>query len=151
MIKETATVAAINHQDITVVSELKSACSGCQQVEQCGSGQVANAFPTKKLSLTLKSELSLNIGDKVVLGLNESALLSSAWQVYFLPLLGLILAAWLGQWLVITALIPELIAITIAGLGAVLGFYLAKYLQAKKQAEIEPKILYKAINVEISD
>jgi len=55
MIEEQATVVAINDNNVTVTSDIKSACSGCQQVDNCGSGQVAKAFPQKKLSMNLIS------------------------------------------------------------------------------------------------
>ncbi|MGB1261900.1 MAG: SoxR reducing system RseC family protein [Cognaticolwellia sp.] len=144
MIEEKARVVAIDNDDITVVSNIKSACSGCQQVDNCGSGQVAKAFPQKKLSLTLKSSLPLALGDDVVLGLNESALLQSAWQVYLWPLLGLLLASWLGQWLVNNEIfVHELLAIALGIAGGFCGFILAKRQQVNSAtcAKLAPKIL----------
>ena len=144
MIEESATVVAIENDNVTVTSELKSACSGCQQVDNCGSGQIAKAFPQKQLTLTVKSTLPLNIDDKVVLGLNESALLSSAWQVYLWPLLGLLIASWSGQWLVNSGFFPhEFFAIIFGFCGGYAGFLLAKQQQSKlhKCAELAPKII----------
>ena len=105
---------------------LKSAWSGCQQVDNCGSGQIAKAFPQKKLLTQLSRRLPLNLGDNVVLGLNESALLSSAWQVYLWPLVGLIAASWLGQWMVKVVVITEIFAITFGCFGGYLGFFFSK-------------------------
>ena len=144
MIEEQATVVAIDNDNVTVTSLIKSACGGCQQVDNCGSGQVAKAFPQKKLSLTLKSSLALKLGDNVVLGLNESALLQSAWQVYLWPLLGLFLASWLGQWLVINSILPhEIFAIMLGAIGGFCGFTLAKKQQIKSTAcaKLAPKII----------
>lgn len=144
MIEERATVVAINNDEVTVTSELKSACSGCQQVDNCGSGQVAKAFPQKQLSLTLKSALSLQLGDKVVIGLNESALISSAWQVYLWPLFGLLFAAFFGQWLVSNDILGhEIFAIVFAVIGGYAGFLLAKRQQNKQNncAKLAPKII----------
>ena len=144
MIEEQATVTFIDDDNVTVTSDIKSACGGCQQVDNCGSGQVAKAFPQKKLSLTLKSPLALELGDKVVLGLNESALLQSAWQVYLWPLLGLIMASWLGQWLVINDMLGhEVFAIVFGLTGGFCGFSLAKRQQIKSASctKLAPKIL----------
>lgn len=146
MIEEQASVVAIDKDKVTVVSAIKSACSGCQQVDNCGSGQVAKAFPQKNLSLTLTSSLPLKLGDKVVLGLNESALLQSAWQVYLWPLLGLLLASWFGQYLVNNAIFShEILAIMLGSLGGYCGFILAKNQQLKSAtcAKLAPKILRK--------
>jgi len=144
MIEEQATVVAIDDDNVTVTSTIKSACSGCQQVDNCGSGQVAKAFPQKKLSLTVKSTLALELGDRVVLGLNESALLQSAWQVYLWPLLGLLLASGFGQWLVLNNILShEVFAIFLGAIGAYLGFTLAKKQQIKSAtcAKLAPKII----------
>jgi sigma-E factor negative regulatory protein RseC len=127
MIEETAIAIDIDGENITVESEIKSACSGCQQVDNCGSGQVAKAFPQHKLTLTLTTDLPLSIGDSVIIGLSEKHLLRSAWQVYVWPLMGLIIGAILGQWLVEQEVFPhELLAIILAGFGGYLGFLLAK-------------------------
>ena len=144
MIEESATVVAIAQNNITVTSELKSACSGCKQVDNCGSGQVAKAFPQKQLTLTVKSTLPVKLGDNVILGLNESALLSSAWQVYLWPLIGLILASWLGQWLLNQGVLShELFAIIFAIVGGYIGFFLAKKGQQKQEQcqKLAPKIV----------
>lgn len=144
MIEESATVVAIAQNNITVTSELKSACSGCQQVDNCGSGQVAKAFPQKQLTLTVKSTLPVKLGDNVILGLNESALLSSAWQVYLWPLIGLILASWLGQWLLNQGVLShELFAIIFTIVGGYIGFFLAKKGQQKQEQcqKLAPKIV----------
>ena len=93
---------------------------------------------------TLKSPLALELGDNVILGLNESALLQSAWQVYLWPLLGLIMASWFGQWLVINAILPhEIFAIIFGIIGGFSGFLLAKKQQIKIAMceKLAPKIL----------
>jgi sigma-E factor negative regulatory protein RseC len=144
MIEEKAIVVAVKDEMVTVTSEVKSACSGCQQVDNCGSGQVAKAFPQKKLSLTLLSKLSLNIGDVVVIGLNESQLLKTAWQVYLWPLIGLIFGAWLGQYFVVEGMFKhEVFAIVLSVITGYAGFYLARSQQNKNQncAHLAPQIL----------
>ena len=86
MIKELANVVAIEAGQVTVTSQIKSTCSGCAQVDTCGSGQIAKALPQAKLTLTLPYDISitgvsLKEGDCVVLALPEKHILSSAGQV----------------------------------------------------------------------
>lgn len=153
MIEENAVVTAVNSDNqITVRSEIKSTCSSCQQVDSCGSGQVAKAFPQKHLELQLTCHLPVSVGDKVVIGLSDKMLLSSAWQVYCWPLLGLIFSSFLGQWLFEQQILPhEIFAITLGVLGGYTGFALAKKYQQKpiiQQAlapvvvRIEPKNIF---------
>ncbi|NQZ22213.1 MAG: SoxR reducing system RseC family protein [Colwellia sp.] len=117
---------------VKVESEIKSSCSGCKQVDNCGTGQVAKAFPQKKLSLDLETSLPVKVGDTVVLGLSDKHLLLSAWQVYLWPILGLILASVLGQWFVEQQIfIHELLAILLGVFGSYVGFYLARHQQKR--------------------
>jgi len=132
MIEELAKVTAINNNNITVESTVKSSCSGCKQVDNCGSGQIAKAFPQKKLSVEITSDLPVELGDTVVIGLSEELLLKSAWQVYIWPLVGLILGAFIGQWLIEGILSShEIISIILAFSGGYLGFYYARAQQNK--------------------
>ena len=157
--EELATVTAIDNDKITVVSQIKSSCNSCSQVDACASGQVAKAIPHKKLSFTLLKPTSLenqtiNIGDCVILTLPEVDVLQSAWQVYLLPVFGLFSFSALGQWLMLEGILPhELMALSVGILGGYLGYRLAKYLQNQpaKRERLQPKILRvlpKAINVD---
>ncbi len=146
MIEEQATVIAINGQVITVESQIKSTCSSCKQVNTCGNGQVAQAIPQRKLTLELYSNLSLKVGENLVLGIPERNLLSTAWQVYSWPLLGLILGAGLGEWLFQQGILNhELFGIFLRVGGGYFGYRLAKFCIAdEKNAEaLLPKIIRK--------
>ena len=148
MIKELANVIAIEAGQVTVTSQIKSTCSGCAQVDTCGSGQIAKALPQAKLTLTLPyNETSgemLKPGDCVVLALPEKHILSSAGQVYLLPLLGLITFSALGQWLLKQQILPhELYALGLGITGGYLGYRLAKFQQkqGKHSEKLQPKII----------
>lgn len=169
MIEENATVVSIDSAEnesadrtvkskVTVESQIKSSCSGCKQVDNCGSGQVAKAFPQPKLSLELETNLPVKIGDTVVLGLSDKHLLLTAWQVYLWPLLGLVIASSLGQWFVENEMFAhELLAIALGAFGGYIGFSLAKYQQKRGKYcnLLIPRILrinHSSINiVEITD
>lgn len=136
MIEETAVVVEVNGDLVTVESEIKSACSSCQQVSSCGSGQVAKAFPSKKVQYHIASDKPLSVGDRVVIGLSESLILSAAWQVYLLPLFGLILGGTLGQLILVEQLgLHELIGLTLSVLGGFAGFKFAKRMQCQQGNE----------------
>jgi sigma-E factor negative regulatory protein RseC len=147
--EELATVTSNDNGLITVVSQVKSTCNSCSQVDSCASGQVAKAIPHKRLSFTLSLPKSLenhkvSVGDCVVLTVPEIDVLQSAWQVYLLPVFGLFSFSALGQWLVQeNILVHELIGLAIGILGGYLGYRLAKHLQSNpnKQNNLQPKIL----------
>lgn len=147
--EELATVTANENGKITVVSQIKSSCNSCSQVDTCSSGQIAKAIPHKQLSFTLSTPESLgsqsiNVGDCVVITVPEIDVLQSAWQVYLLPIFGLFSFSALGQWLVQEKILAhELIALAIGVLGGYLGYRLAKHLQNKPniRKRLQPEIL----------
>ena len=149
MIKELANVVSIGIGQVTVTSQIKSSCSGCAQVDTCGSGQVAKSLPQAKLTLTLPYDINslgreLKEGDCVVLAIPEKHVLSSAGQVYLLPLAGLISFSALGQWLYKLQILPhELIALAFGLTGGYLGYRLAKFNQklGKQSTNLQPKII----------
>lgn len=151
--EELAEVVAIDGTQMTLVSQVKSSCNSCTQVDSCASGQIAKAIPHKKLSFTLAypqslashlSDTSINIGDCVVLMLPEVDVLRSAWQVYLSPLVGLFTFSAVGQLLLNhQVLTHELQALLIGVLGGYLGYRLAKYWQNKPDeiAKLQPEII----------
>lgn len=149
MIKELANVVAIGVGEITVTSQIKSSCGGCAQVDTCGSGQVAKALPQAKLTLTLPYDTNaqkntLKLGDSVMLALPEKHVLSSAGQVYLLPLFGLITGSAIGQWLLKQQVFShELFALALGVAGGYLGYRFAKFQQkqGKKSACLQPEII----------
>lgn len=149
MIKELANVVAIESGRITVTSQIKSTCSSCAQVDSCGSGQVAKALPQARLTLTLPYDenafsKTLNVGDSVVLALPEKHMLSSAAQVYLMPIFGLISFSAFGQWLVNQQIFPhELLGLMLGLAGGYLGYRLAKFFQnnGKQSINLQPKII----------
>jgi sigma-E factor negative regulatory protein RseC len=149
MIKELANVVSIDVGQVTVTSEIKSTCGSCAQIDTCGSGQIAKALPQAQLTLTLPYDIKktgrhLKEGDCVVLALPEKHVLSSAGQVYLLPLLGLITFSAIGQWLLKQQILPhELYALGLGITGGYLGYRLAKFQQKQgKQSEnLQPKII----------
>lgn len=147
--EEFATVTAINDNKITLISQVKSTCNSCSQVDSCASGQVAKAIPKKTLSFTLTKPKELdhkviNVGDCVVLTVPEIDVLQSAWQVYLLPVFGLFSFSAFSQWLLEMQVLPhELVALAIGIVGGYLGYRLAKRIQNNpgKQKSLQPQIL----------
>lgn len=145
MMKENATVIAVEGDNIIVQSTIKSTCSTCHQVDSCGSGQIAKAIPHKTLTTTLQcANQAVVVGDDVILGIPEKDILQTAWQVYVWPLIGLITFAALGQWLTLQHYLPhELLAIMLSILGGYIGFKFAQHKQIQRNNKdwLAPKLL----------
>jgi len=146
MIEERAVVTLLHEGTITVESFIKSSCSQCQQIDNCGNGQVAKALPQKKLSLTLPTNESFKVGDEVIIAIPEQFLLKSAWQVYIWPLLGLISFAGIGQYFMIQQWFNhELMVIAFSAIGGYLGASAVKYWQKYTGLadKLTPKVIQK--------
>ncbi len=152
--EELAKVIAIDGNQITLVSQVKSSCSSCSQVDTCASGQVSKAIPHKKLSFTLpfpqpistniSQSIDIHVGDCVILSLPEGDVLQSAWQVYLLPIIGLFSFSALGQLMLNQKILThELQALLLGIVGGYLGYRLAKHLQNQPSniSKLQPKIL----------
>lgn len=97
MLEERGRVIAIEPGFVRVRVERQSACSGCQARAACGSGLMQTVKPGHCHEVQAISQQALQIGDDVVLGVSEELMLRSAFLVYVLPLLVLLLGAAMGQ------------------------------------------------------
>lgn len=102
MLEERGQVIAIEQGAVRVRVNRQSACGSCQVRAACGQGLMQVMQSEHCHEVRALTDLSLQEGDYVVLGVSEDLLLRSALMVYLLPLLALIVGAVLGQQLGLT-------------------------------------------------
>ncbi|WP_371188395.1 SoxR reducing system RseC family protein [Thalassotalea maritima] len=131
LVEEIATVVHVDGALADVESLVKSSCHGCKQQDSCGSGQVAKAFPSRRLQLRVTHHYNdLRVGEEVVVGLQQNSLLSSAAIVYLLPLLFIIVAGGFAQSLMVEQWqMAEPWALLVTAISGVCGWLLARYHQ----------------------
>ena len=141
--EELATVVAIEGDHAWVECERRSACSGCQQQSNCGTGTVAKAFVMKQQRLRIALTAEVSVGQQVRLGIPQASILRGAALVYVLPLFCLLAGALLGQlWLVPLLAGGEGITILSCLLGGVIGFSLVRYFSTRlEQGAYGPRML----------
>lgn len=94
MIEEPGRVVALEPGAVWVETSRKSTCSGCSASKGCGQGLMDRlGVPERRGLIRALSDLHLQVGDSVVVGIGEDALLRGAVLVYLLPLLMLFAAA----------------------------------------------------------
>jgi len=91
MIKETATVVAIDGDTIVVEAAIKSTCNSCQSQSNCGTGVISRALAPKTQQLALTSPMPVRIGQQVTVGIPEEGILTASAWLYLLPLVVFIL------------------------------------------------------------
>lgn len=126
--EERACVVEVHADHVVVESLVKSTCSQCQQVDNCGSGIVAKAIPQPKLRLEIATAEQFDVGEQVLISIPEQTLLSVAWRVYLWPIIGLMFFSGLAHYGQQQGLFDtELVTIVFGILGGYLGYRLSKH------------------------
>lgn len=97
MIEERAVILSLDNNSgipsATLEIERKSACGLCGQTRGCGSSIWGKLFAHQSTAFKAQNHINAKVGQSVIVGINESALLKSALLLYILPLVTLFLGA----------------------------------------------------------
>ncbi len=122
MITENATVVSIENNQTWIETQRKSVCGQCSANKGCGTSVLSKVIGNKFSRMKAINKINAQVGDKVVVALNEKSLLKGAFMTYLLPLLYLFLFAIIGQFVSDELEFQSGEVVVIAF--AVLGFYL---------------------------
>jgi sigma-E factor negative regulatory protein RseC len=94
MIEEPGQVVSLEEGAVWVATSRKSTCSSCSANAGCGQGVLDKlAISSQRGTVRVLTDLQLSVGDTVIIGLREDALVRGSLLVYLLPLLGLFAGA----------------------------------------------------------
>ncbi|MDD5384522.1 MAG: SoxR reducing system RseC family protein [Gallionella sp.] len=99
MVEGTAYVVAVEGNMVWLVPEVGSSCGGCASASACGSkgiGTLAGRLEARRFQLV--NDAGLRVGERVVVGIRENALLKASITAYVIPLTTLLSAGALAQW-----------------------------------------------------
>lgn len=130
MIETEAVVVKIEHAVAYVQAERKSNCSSCSE-SSCGTSVLANFFGQRTPLYRASNEVGAKVGDRVVVGMDESALFKGTLLLYLFPLLLLFVGAVAGSALAVTADLNDGYSVAGAFIGLLAGFIGLKLLSAK--------------------
>ncbi|HHI92179.1 MAG TPA: Fis family transcriptional regulator [Gammaproteobacteria bacterium] len=126
MIEEHAQVIALDNNDVWVETQRRSACGQCAANKGCGTATLARVLGNKRSQVrTLNPEATpVAVGDEVVIGINEQALVRGSLAVYTVPLLMLFVFGFLGELLSTQLLVTnqDILPIVLGLAGLLLGF-----------------------------
>jgi sigma-E factor negative regulatory protein RseC len=97
MLEESAQVVRIDGPDVWVETLRQSTCSGCAAEKGCGTAALAKVLGNRRNRVRALSRIPLGIGDRVVIGVQERALVRGSMAVYAVPILLLLVGAVLGE------------------------------------------------------
>ena len=102
MIEEHALVVAIDKSTVWVEAKRESACGRCAAGKGCGNAVFQNLFGNKRSVLPVANAdeshpVSVNVGDEVIIGVEEDAVVKNSFAVYALPIITIICFAAIAE------------------------------------------------------
>lgn len=119
--------------------EPANACGGCLSASSCGAKSGGSSRRLSAKRFTIADDFHAAVGDRVVVGFSEHALLKASATAYAIPLLLMVGVALAGQLLTESDVIAAIGAVA----GLVIGFLIAKHRASRLDArgELSPYFL----------
>lgn len=91
VIEEQAQVVELNNEGVWVETQRRSACGQCAANKGCGTATLSRVLGNKRSRVRALNpqDTPVAVGDEVVIGIQEQALLRGSFTLYILPLLAL--------------------------------------------------------------
>ena len=129
MIEQVATVVAVEGDSAWVETQRQGACGACAMNKGCGAGLFAKAFGFATPRLKVGCIPHVETGDRVVIGIDERALVRGSFAAYMLPILFMLGFALAGEaaarvWLAVNDDLASMVSGTV---GLVSGLMWLKY------------------------
>ena len=99
MIEEEGLVVALSGVRAEVETRRASGCGGCTADGACSTSLLDRLLGRRPVRLLALNRAGAEVGDRVVVGVDESALLRAALAAYLVPILALLAGAMLGRFL----------------------------------------------------
>jgi sigma-E factor negative regulatory protein RseC len=93
MVEEHGVVVEVSDHYAWVKTQRQSSCGQCGASKGCGTASLAQVLGQKYNEIRVVNHLNVKVGDQVVIGLEEQALVRSSLLLYLLPLLTMFIAA----------------------------------------------------------
>jgi len=97
MLEETAQVVRIKGNEVWVETQRRSSCSSCSAEKGCGTATLSKVLGNRRNVVRVLSAMPLRVGDRVVIGIREQALVRGSLAVYAVPILLLLLGGLIGE------------------------------------------------------
>ena len=148
MIEEYAIVKKSAGTTATLEIERRTACGLCGQKRGCGNATWGKMLGHDSHDFTAENQINAKVGDSVVVGIDEQAVLSSAFFLYVVPLAGLLMGTLVADYLFKN----QFYVILGAVLGLVLGFLWVKgHLIGHDKSGVAFSKKYQAVILRLAD
>jgi len=145
MLKEKARVVAVKADIALVEAERRSSCDSCSANNACGTGVISRVLGRKHTRLEALNTVGAQVGDEVVVAIEDKVLVRSSFMVYTMPLLFMFLGGGAGQMISYAWAWEdsEVLTILFSLVGLAGGFlHIASYLRKQRNIQgLQPVIL----------
>jgi len=86
MIEQEAVVSSREGNHVWVETQRDSACNSCNLRGGCGTSLLGKALGSRRSLLRVQNDIGVRAGERVIVGLSETAVLSGALALYAIPL-----------------------------------------------------------------
>ncbi len=94
MVEEQGTIIKIEEDYAVVRTQRRSACGNCGTAKTgCATAVIGEVIGQKDSDITVVNSLNAKVGDTVIIGLEEQALLKGSFLLYIVPLIFLFVSA----------------------------------------------------------
>ncbi|NOQ87707.1 MAG: Fis family transcriptional regulator [Gammaproteobacteria bacterium] len=147
MIEEQAQVVEVRGDQLVLQAQTQSACGSCSASKGCGTSVLSKVVGRKFTRFQAENNIDAEVGDTVIVGISEDALLKGSVVMYVIPILGMLFFALAADYL-LTAIDYRDLAISASGImGLVFGSLMSRwYFQRQSSAQsFTPVVLRKII------
>jgi len=148
MIEEQARVVAIKGNQLVLQAQTQSACGSCSASQGCGTSLLAKVIGRKFTQFQAENNVNAIVGDFVVVGIPEDALLKGSMVMYVVPVLGMLIFALLADLFLLASTQSRDLMIAVSAIfGLVFGSLISRwYFQRRSSVQFfSPVILRKII------
>lgn len=148
MIEEWAQVVEMEGDQLVLQAQTKSACGSCAASKGCGTSVLAKVVGRKFTRFHADNSIDAKVGDTVVVGISEDALLKGSLVMYIIPILGMLIFALLADQYLEPSVEGRDLQIAVSGiLGLISGSFLSRwYFQRQSSSQrFRPVVLRKII------
>lgn len=148
MIEEQAQVVEIRGSQLVLQAQTQSACGSCAASKGCGTSVLSKVIGRKFTRFQAENNIDAEVGDTVVVGISEDALLKGSVVMYVIPILGMLVFALAADYFLDVLVEDRDLAIAVSGImGLVFGSLMSKwYFQRQACAQrFTPVVLRKII------
>ena len=115
MIEEQAQVVEMNGDQLVLQAQTQSSCGSCAASKGCGTSVLSKVVGRKFSRFHANNSVDAKVGDTVIVGISEDALLRGSLVIYMIPIMGMLVFALVSEQLV--DLLAENRDLLIAGSG----------------------------------